>query len=242
MNKEEITVFNLIKESNKGRVIELCPGFGNLAEELKSTGFRVFTADIEPSNLQKKDIPIIKADMNKQLPFKDSSADYIICLGSIEHLETQYNFTKEIKRVLKNSGKFLLSTPNILNLASRLRYLLTGFYSLAERPCPENNKKNYFIEHIYPLTYYQLRHMIHTAGLKITKLTSDRKRKSCIFLLWLYPLILFITYIALIKEPDPRQKEINKMILKDLLSLTILTGRNLIIEAEKNENSRYRFI
>ena len=48
----------------------------------------------------------------EKLPFQDSYFDIVICGEVIEHLKQPENCLKEIKRVLKNGGVSLISTPN----------------------------------------------------------------------------------------------------------------------------------
>lgn len=56
----------------------------------------------------------------EKLPFQDSSFDIIICSEVLEHLEHPEICLREIKRVLKNKGTALISTPNGGNLVTRL--------------------------------------------------------------------------------------------------------------------------
>lgn len=47
---------------------------------------------------------VIKADLNKPLPFADESADYIFIKDVYEHLTNRESFIKEIHRILKPYG------------------------------------------------------------------------------------------------------------------------------------------
>jgi SAM-dependent methyltransferase len=106
----------------------------------------------------------------------------------VEHLQDQFHFVRECRRVLKPGGRLVLSTPNILNLASRLKYLLTGFYSLVPRPINEFSLVPVF-DQINPTTYYQLRYMLHTQGFTIEQVTTDLYRRGAAFLYFLKPLV-----------------------------------------------------
>lgn len=46
------------------------------------------------------------------LPFKDSTFDNVISIGTLEHDCKFWKSVDEIKRVLKSGGKFILSVPN----------------------------------------------------------------------------------------------------------------------------------
>lgn len=47
-----------------------------------------------------------------EIPLDDDSVDVVVSYETIEHIEDYEGFMKEVKRVLKKNGLFLLSTPN----------------------------------------------------------------------------------------------------------------------------------
>ncbi len=47
-----------------------------------------------------------------QIPFSDNSFDTVISFQVIEHVQDDINFISEAHRVLKNGGKYILTTPN----------------------------------------------------------------------------------------------------------------------------------
>ncbi len=46
-----------------------------------------------------------------QLPFKDGSADCVICTGTLEHIEDPWLAAREMHRVLKPGGKAYIAAP-----------------------------------------------------------------------------------------------------------------------------------
>ena len=71
------------------------------------------------------------ANLNiESLPFADASFDLVTCTEVIEHLEHYRQTLREMHRVLKPAGRLVVTTPNILNLKSRIRFLIFGFYNL----------------------------------------------------------------------------------------------------------------
>jgi ubiquinone/menaquinone biosynthesis C-methylase UbiE len=46
------------------------------------------------------------------LPFDDESFDYVVSFQVIEHIKRDKEFVREVHRVLKPGGKFIVSTPN----------------------------------------------------------------------------------------------------------------------------------
>jgi SAM-dependent methyltransferase len=217
----------------RGRLLEIPAGEGALAWQLKKLGYGVTAGDIDPHFFKVPPIPCIYLDLNREFPVEDGEFDFISCIEGIEHLQDQFRFVRECHRVLRPNGRLVISTPNVLNLASRLKFLFSGFYSLFPRPVNEFNLVPVF-DHISPVTYYQLRYMLHTQGFRITHVTSDLKRRSASALYFLKPFIHVYTIRTMGKETDPRQRETNREIRRVLTSPLILLGRTLILVAQKS--------
>ena len=172
------------------------------------------------------------ADLSERLPYDDASFEYLSCLEGVEHLEDQFAFVRECWRVLKPDGRLLLSTPNILGMASRWRYFWTGFFPLATRPMNEHHKAPVH-DHIHLITYYELRYILRTTGFTIEGVTTDRIRKYGLLHAWAWPFVQLATRRALARESDPRQREANREIAAHLLSPDLLFGRTLMLVARK---------
>ena len=58
---------------------------------------------------------LIKRDLTKKLPFKDSSLDVVICSEVIEHMskETGEKLLNEINRIIAKDGRVIITTPNV---------------------------------------------------------------------------------------------------------------------------------
>ena len=79
------------------------------------------------------------------LNFADESFDYVVSFQVIEHIEKDADFVREVSRVLRSGGKFIVSTPNApMSLtrnpwhvreykADELESLLKGGFSSVER-------------------------------------------------------------------------------------------------------------
>lgn len=91
-------------------------GDGYWSEKLKSIGYRTTSIDMNRAypnvdwETPYKDTIFI--DLNKKLPFQDASFDLIWCSEVIEHLENPQAIIKEIERMVKPGGKYILTTPN----------------------------------------------------------------------------------------------------------------------------------
>jgi SAM-dependent methyltransferase len=225
----------------KGDLLEIPAGEGALAWQLHKLGYRVSAGDIDPKFFKVDPIRCIGLDMNKPFPIPDASFDIISCVEGIEHLQDQFHFIRECHRILRSGGQLVLSTPNILNLGSRMKYLLSGFYSLVPRPINEFSSVPVF-DHINPVTYYQLRYMLHSQGFEITRIETDLIRRSAVGFYFLLPFILFHSRRTMRKETDPQQRAANREIRRIMTSPKLLFGRTLILVARKKDSHSVRTI
>ncbi len=119
-------VFQILAAENKPRkFLDIPAGSGLLGERLRELGHVVVNADI---NRDKPDF--IFADMNEKLPFADGEFDAVSCMEGIEHTIEPMTLIKELCRVRKSGGKIILSTPNIQNIYSRLKFMCMGYFFL----------------------------------------------------------------------------------------------------------------
>jgi len=120
-------IIKLILESNllhKSKILDLGCAGGNISLPLIFYGFEVYSVDIKPDVLKWFNE---KAKTNKlksrsivantlDLPFKDVVFDCVVAAEIIEHLDSPSRGIEEIKRVLKEGGMIVLSTPNRENI------------------------------------------------------------------------------------------------------------------------------
>lgn len=67
----------------------------------------------------------------EELPFKDKSADFVICTEVIEHVIDPAVVLSELKRVVKNQGLIIVSIPNE-KLINKLKDII-GFFKIYQR-------------------------------------------------------------------------------------------------------------
>jgi 2-polyprenyl-3-methyl-5-hydroxy-6-metoxy-1,4-benzoquinol methylase len=216
----------------RGKVLETAAGSGAFAQRLLQLGFEVEACDLFPEQVRVPGLSVKYADLSQGLPYQNQSFDYLSCLEGVEHLEDQFAFVRECWRVLKPGGRLLISTPNILGLASRWRYFWTGFFPLATKPMNEYRKAPVH-DHIHLITYHELRYILRTTGFTIDQVTTDRIRKYGLLHAWSLPLVWAATRLALRRESDPRQAESNREISTHMLSPALLFGRTLMVVAVK---------
>ena len=218
-----------------GRVLDAPAGTGTISQKLKEAGFDVVAADINPHLFSAQKIPFKEADLNKTLPFEDEMFDFILCSNGIEHLEDPFHFIRECFRLLKGEGKILITTPNVLNLKSRMANLLVGFNLFTGRPYNEVDDYSGG-DHIHLAHYYELRINLHRNGFRILEATAHSYSHRAMLFAPLYPIVCLATRRAFRRERNPRQKERNEEIFHHVTSFDLIFGKKLFLLAEKNSS------
>jgi len=221
----------------KGKLLDAPAGAGDISQKLREAGFTVVAADINPHLFSARGISCEKADLNQDLPFGSETFDFILSSNGIEHLEAPYHFIRECYRVLKEGGKLLITTPNVLSLKSRVAHLLVGFNLFTGRPANEVDDYSGG-EHINLTNYYELRINLHRNGFRIIKATTHSYSHRAMLFAPLYPFIYLATWRAFRRERSPGQREKNQEIFRQVTSGDLIFGKKLFLAAEKD--SRYR--
>ncbi|MBS1196900.1 MAG: Methyltransferase type 11 [Proteobacteria bacterium] len=177
---------------------------------------------------------------NDPLPYADEQFDLVTTSEVVEHLESYRRLLREAFRVTKKGGLLVVTTPNVLNMASRVRNLFCGFANLFG-PLPVRHDEFYSTSgHIMPIPYFYLAHALMDAGFERLELDIDKTQKTSVF--WL---ILLFPFIALgwwrfMRQEQKRYKTItaeNKAHVKAHFSWQMLVGRTIVVSAFKPENS-----
>lgn len=218
--------------------LDIGAGHGSLIQKVKAripmqTYVCDYTDELMRLPGQKVDIANLN---NEPLPYADHTFDVVTATEVIEHLEDFRRVVREIYRVLKPGGVCILSTPNILNLNSRLRFLSFGFWNLFG-PLPVKNSALYSTGgHINPVSLFYVGHAILDAGFADVTAHIDRCQRSSIpKLILLYPWIKLMGILALRRE-RVRYKTIddcNLPLVRNMNDVKILLGRTIITKSTK---------
>ena len=227
-------ILKVFENEKRGMVADLGCGDGDYSVALTKMGYKAIACDLDTQRFKHRDkIDFKVCDVTKKLPFDNDFFDYVVLAEVIEHLRNPYQVMQELSRVLRPGGKIVLSTPNILNLKSRIRFLVEGCWEFFREPPVENSKNPKSVIynlHLIPWRYHELEYLLVDSRLEIQEITTsiyDGKGLS-----FLKPLIQFHLKS---KEAASRKKggldysRINKIMLSD----EILYGRHLIIKAVK---------
>lgn len=127
---EEKIMFSLLPESDGGRLLDVGCGIGTISLELQKKGFEVYGIDFSSVAVDKakeKGINAIECDVDKEgIPFADDYFDVVWAGDVAEHVFDPIFLFQEMSRVVKPTGKVLLTVPNNLNIFARTHIFLTG--------------------------------------------------------------------------------------------------------------------
>jgi len=233
--KHHDTIIEIFKNfGGSGRILDAPAGQGEIARKLMDAGFQVDAADISPELCEVPGLKCEKVDLNHDLPYEAEFFDYVLCAGGMEFLEDQYHFIRECYRILKPTGKILITIPNVLNLKSRVANLLTGFPLFHARP--HNEVGSYFGQNINMVSYFDLRINLHRNGFRIIVVTTSSYAKTAVFFSFLVPFVYLATHRSFRREKGSEQRERNREIVRHVLSGDLLFGKKLLILAEKDSH------
>ena len=152
--QRSILAYYKAAELVSGRVLEIGTGMGYGVEVVAPAAERFITVDKSqaysvdlPSNTEFRQMTVPLLD------FADESFDYVISFQVIEHIKRDRDFVKEVSRVLRKGGSFIVSTPNApMSLtrnpwhvreyrAEELRQLLAPHFESVEMLGVDGNEK-----------------------------------------------------------------------------------------------------
>ncbi|OQB11277.1 MAG: putative S-adenosylmethionine-dependent methyltransferase [Candidatus Omnitrophica bacterium ADurb.Bin205] len=228
------SVLKLFHSLPRGRVLDLGCGDGDYANGLAGLGFEVIAGDIDITRFKHNDkIEFKHCDITREMPFPESYFDYVVLMEVVEHLSNPYSVMERIGCIIKENGSLIISTPNVLSLKSRLRFLFEGCYEYFREPPLDqvnNPKEVVYNLHIVPYRYHELEYLLLKSGFKVEQIATSQYES---YGLWfLLPIIKFQAWQKerrALKKGGIDYRRINKV----LLSKELLFGRHLIIKAKK---------
>ncbi|WP_299755816.1 class I SAM-dependent methyltransferase [uncultured Pontibacter sp.] len=226
------SVFNLFPPDKDAKILDIPSGAGAFTQRLKDHGYKnILSVDVV-NGLQIEHDQFMQGDMTKPLPMAENSVDVVVCIDGIEHISKQFDFTKEVHRILKPGGYFIVSTPNISSYHSRFRWLLTGHHNKCKTPLDEQQPNP--SHHIAMVSYPEMRYLLHSSNFRIDKIMTNQVKPVSWLYLPLVPLSYLSTKIVYRKEEkDPNQQARNKEIATQMHSKAILFGETMIVRAQK---------
>jgi ubiquinone/menaquinone biosynthesis C-methylase UbiE len=229
------TVEQILRDAERGKLLDVPAGSGALAARLKALGFEPYCCDLYPAIFKQPDVEIKQGDLDRTLPYEDGAFDHIVCVEGLEHIENPANAIREFARLLKPQGQLLVSVPNIMNIEERLKWLFNGYTShfkpISQAMVADIRKQLDGMEemalHVNPIGYSEVRYLLEKSGFELRQTYFDKQKNNT----WLfYPIAGVIKLASMLSSASKRKERwTDELNSKEVL----LGGNTLIFKARK---------
>ncbi len=235
------TVLQAIENSGhqlSGNCLDIGSGGGQLLRLIAARySLTPFACDYLNGLMETPGQKVELVDLNREsLPYPDGHFGLVTCIETIEHLENFRALVREIYRVLKPGGLAVISTPNVLNLRSRLRYFSSGFYNLFGPLAPEESRLPGPRGHITPVNWFYLAHALQSAGFQNVHPTVDKYQRRSVPAFVLFAIPIHLMDWSVHRRDATKYRTINdknRWAVRLMNSRDLLLGRTLIVTTTK---------
>jgi 2-polyprenyl-3-methyl-5-hydroxy-6-metoxy-1,4-benzoquinol methylase len=154
----------------KGRLLDVGCGEGLFLELAREDDWDVTGTEISPFAVKygkgKLDLNILQGELI-DIGFPDKKFDAVTMWHVLEHTINPLVILKEIRRILKNDGVFILAIPNLNNIVSQWAYRLV------------KGKRMHLFDpldrelHLYHFTTETIKLTLEKAGFRVKKIVPD---------------------------------------------------------------------
>src|SRR4029077_2814155 len=210
--------------------LDLSAGDGLSSRMLAERGWRVISTEYRT-----RKPGWVAVNLDRDLPFRSEQFDLVMILEVIEHLADIPHMLREIARVMRPGAIAIITTPNRLNVSSRIHYLLSGYYKGRRAPLAYKYRvadgRNWHVMGLNDLHW-----IAWGVGLRMESLgRSRRKLRAKIYAPLLYPFIAGFSWMLYGRVDDPEQAQINRELLRFMTSPSLLMDENIIMRFRKAE-------
>lgn len=157
------------------RILDLPCGVGAFSASLMADGAEIVSVDIERNEaLLVPAERFVLHDANLMFPFADSEFDGIVSIEGIEHIENPFHFLRECRRVLKDDGCLIVTTPNVDSFASRIKVFTRGYHKYFKPAGPASKASG----HQLAIDAVYFRGAAMRAGLEVVDASTNRISKK----------------------------------------------------------------
>jgi 2-polyprenyl-3-methyl-5-hydroxy-6-metoxy-1,4-benzoquinol methylase len=162
----EVCMELMAQHVSKGsKVLDLAGSAGAFSARLADAGYNVTGNDIDDEHWAAPQVPKLTVDLNEPFESALEAGSYpaVVAMEVIEHLNNPVKLLEDCRRLVAPGGCILISTPNVLDIESRLTYLRSGF------PFHFSPQSFFATGHRTILPYWLLELLFEEAGLVIEK-------------------------------------------------------------------------
>lgn len=227
--KKTISMVKKFNDQGKVPVImEIGPGKGYFLNELmkelrlKDLECVIESGDIEPDQMLLDNIEVNVFNAQNEFGLK-KKYDLIISVELVEHIENPFHFIREIAKSLNPNGEVLITSPNILSIRSRLRFLFIGRYDYFRRPY---NEYRLNMGHVNPINPVQLNYILRKNGFSRKSVQGNTLSFGSIIYAPIIPFIMLLTYTHyILRERSKNQQKRNMELASVVLRPSMLLGK-----------------
>lgn len=176
-------IFKLLGNATGKKVLDIGCGEGYLGAEISKNGNFVMGIDISEKSIEKaKEVlqDAIAMDLQEEkVPYPGKYFDIIIITEVIEHFLSPEDLFLEAKRLLKNDGFMIITTPNFLIFSNRIN-ILFGRFKYTESGFLDRG-------HIHFFHIKSFEEMLKKTGLKVDLYNHVYRGRISKLIGWLYP-------------------------------------------------------
>jgi SAM-dependent methyltransferase len=97
--------------SGRGVLVDVGCGDGTILRELSSRFARGVGYDMKTPSSTTGNVEIVNAYLSRAIPLPDASADVVVMLALIEHMDDPEPLLRDARRVLREGGRIVITTP-----------------------------------------------------------------------------------------------------------------------------------
>jgi len=120
-------VREMIGDDKPKKILDVGCNDGLLGQLLLDDGHEVFGVDVSETALdlaRERGLKVERVNLETdKLPFENKSLDVVTACEVIAHIYDTGHLFREVRRVLKKGGLFIITTPNAVSLGRRITYL-----------------------------------------------------------------------------------------------------------------------
>jgi ubiquinone/menaquinone biosynthesis C-methylase UbiE len=180
---ETMALKRLLKGQHFEQAVDVGGGYGRLSKFLTKFADKIALAEpsqqqLDIAKIYLKDTPQVEKKLLQAADLKmpDQSVDLVLVVRVLHHLPDPAPEFKEIARVLKPGGTFILEFANDAHFLNRIRYSFKG-KKVPKKPVDISTKKDAdiaFVNH-HPKTIIKL---LHDAGFEVETALSGSNLRS----------------------------------------------------------------
>lgn len=165
-------------------VLDLGAGAGITALNIKRNALRICGIDIDERVLTNPTLDEAKIASAESIPYEDNFFDMVICMHVFEHLSEPEKVFREVSRVLKENGLFLIKTPNKFHYAPLLARCTPSWFHKFYNKLRGRDSEDTFATYYKANTESQLKNLAKSTSFNVEQITLIEGRPEYLRITW----------------------------------------------------------